>query len=398
MAHVEKRGKTSWRLVVTIGYDNKGIPIRERKTVQAKNKTEAEKLLTIFESTILQGEYVKPERMTFEDLYREWNDNTTVDDIAVRTKEEYIKVIEQRLIPKYGHMNIADIKPIHVQNFVKSLGRDGARLNGQTGGLSTSTINNYYNAFNSVLKFAKRMTWISNNPAENVEPPTERYEDAKIYNSQQISKLLLNIDKMAMDYRHKVLLYVALSSSARQGEIAALEEKHCDFERSGVHINQALTVKKSVGVAIKETKNKSKRFITLPSSVMDMIKKLIHIRKQELLAAGNKRVWEDHLFLFGDEFGRPIRPDSISQWWRRFVNSERFKSIGLDTIRFHDLRHSSLTFISQMGARPKLVQERAGHARIGTTFDIYGHALPEEDQEAASFIENMFPNQNKAGG
>ncbi|MFD2133785.1 hypothetical protein ACFSKI_21470 [Pseudogracilibacillus auburnensis] len=38
----------------------------------------------------------------------------------------------------------------------------------------------------------------------------------------------------------------------------------------------------------------------------------------------------------------------------------------------------------------KAVQERAGHAKMGTTFDIYGHALPEEDQEAIVYTEEMF--------
>lgn len=32
-----------------------------------------------------------------------------------------------------------------------------------------------------------------------------------------------------------------------------------------------------------------------------------------------------------------------------------------------------------MGTRAKVVQERAGHARIGTTYDIYGHVLQEGD-------------------
>lgn len=71
-------------------------------------------------------------------------------------------------------------------------------------------------------------------------------------------------------------------------------------------------------VVLKETKNKRKRFISLPKVVMDMIKKIIHIKKQELFKAGDKREWKDHTFLFSNEFGKPLRPDSISQWWIRF--------------------------------------------------------------------------------
>ncbi|MBO1002680.1 hypothetical protein [Pseudogracilibacillus auburnensis] len=37
----------------------------------------------------------------------------------------------------------------------------------------------------------------------------------------------------------------------------------------------------------------------------------------------------------------------------------------------------------------KAVQERAGHAKMGTTFDVYCHALPEEDQEVIVYSEEM---------
>ncbi|MEH7354029.1 hypothetical protein V7150_10675 [Neobacillus drentensis] len=56
MASIEKRGKNSYRLSVVIGYESNGDPIRERKTVKAKNPTEVKKLLTLFEAEILNGQ------------------------------------------------------------------------------------------------------------------------------------------------------------------------------------------------------------------------------------------------------------------------------------------------------------------------------------------------------
>ncbi len=55
MGSVEERGKGSYRLTVVIGYDAKGNPIRERKTVKAKNLTEAKKKLTLFKLRYLMG-------------------------------------------------------------------------------------------------------------------------------------------------------------------------------------------------------------------------------------------------------------------------------------------------------------------------------------------------------
>src|SRR5699024_3987529 len=141
---------------------------------------------------------------------------------------------------------------------------------------------------------------------------------------------------------------------------------------------QASAVKKGEGLILKGMKPDRVRLLPLSLEVMNMIKKLLHIRRQETFKAGNHRMWKDYLFLFSNEFSKPISPDSFSQWWTRFMNSDRFKSLGLKRIRFHDLRHSSLTYLRSRELRPKAVPKRAGHARIDITFDFYGHVLPKK--------------------
>jgi integrase len=50
--------------------------------------------------------------------------------------------------------------------------------------------------------------------------------------------------------------------------------------------------------------------------------------------------------LFSNEYGIPRRPDTLTQFWNRFV--ERHKS-ELRRVRFHDLRHSSASLILMKG-------------------------------------------------
>jgi integrase len=38
---------------------------------------------------------------------------------------------------------------------------------------------------------------------------------------------------------------------------------------------------------------------------------------------------------------------------------------------------------------PKLVQERLRHSRISTTLDIYSHALPDMQEEAAATLDQL---------
>jgi integrase len=53
-------------------------------------------------------------------------------------------------------------------------------------------------------------------------------------------------------------------------------------------------------------------------------------------------------------------------------------------IRLHDLRHTHATLLLQAGVHPKIVSERLGHAKISITLDVYSHAMPTMQREAAT--------------
>jgi integrase len=54
--------------------------------------------------------------------------------------------------------------------------------------------------------------------------------------------------------------------------------------------------------------------------------------------------------------------------------------------RFHDLRHFSVTTLIAAGVDIRTVSERHGHAKATMTLDLYAHALPERDREAAGVL------------
>ncbi|MGG0717761.1 tyrosine-type recombinase/integrase, partial [Robertmurraya massiliosenegalensis] len=155
---------------------------------------------------------------------------------------------------------------------------------------------------------------------------------------------------------------------------------------------ESLTLKTGEGVKVKSTKTERTRVVSIPSSIMKLLKDL-QIKKDEEKFKSKEnwiKSWEgvERNFVFSStgSLGRPMRPDSVSQWWNRFLN----RNSHLKRITFHGLRHTSVSLLIDKNNAMKIISERIGHAKIGTTMDIYGHLLEEADKKAADSLNEIF--------
>lgn len=82
--------------------------------------------------------------------------------------------------------------------------------------------------------------------------------------------------------------------------------------------------------------------------------------------------------MFAAPLGAPIRPSSVSAHFRSLA-----RSLGFDTIRFHDTRHTHATLLLKAGVPPHVVSERLGHSTVAFTLDRYAWVLPGQQREAA---------------
>lgn len=82
---LEKRGKNSWRLTVTNGYDNNGKQIRHRKTVSASSEREANRLLALFLVEVEQGQIASSGKMTLKSFFEYWEQNYSLGRHAPKT-------------------------------------------------------------------------------------------------------------------------------------------------------------------------------------------------------------------------------------------------------------------------------------------------------------------------
>jgi integrase len=65
------------------------------------------------------------------------------------------------------------------------------------------------------------------------------------------------------------------------------------------------------------------------------------------------------------------------------------KKAGLEGIHPHGLRHTAAGLLTQLGAHPKLIQQRMRHASIRTTFDVYGAVLPSLDDAVVKDLDKL---------
>ena len=91
-------------------------------------------------------------------------------------------------------------------------------------------------------------------------------------------------------------------------------------------------------------------------------------------------------FVFSADAGgrRSWQPNWVT---KRFIKFRR--QAGLATFRLHDLRHFMATTMLAAGVPVPVVSERLCHARTSTTVNVYAHAMPGADRDAANLLAEL---------
>lgn len=87
--------------------------------------------------------------------------------------------------------------------------------------------------------------------------------------------------------------------------------------------------------------------------------------------------------MFTTTVGTPIEPDNLRRSWYALR-----QAIGHPETRFHDLRHSCVSLLLDIGVPPHIVARIVGHSDTRVTMGIYAHASVEEQREALHKLED----------
>ena len=387
---IEKRGKNSYRLTVSEGFDLNGKPMIHRKTVHG-NKKDAEVELAKFVTEVQNGLIIDGKSLKFSEFTEIWKRDYGSKELAPSTYKRYCRMLETRLLPYFGHFYINKIKPTDIMKFYDLLEKDTqlVRKKGNNGSktkkpLSGKTILEHHRLLRAMLHKAVYWQLIVANPAERIQPPKARKPKRKSYDDEQTKILLENLELLpSEDTKYKVAIILTVFTGVRLGELMGLEWADVDFKNGIISINRSSQYLSDMGVFTKVPKTESSiREIAIPEFIISLLEeyKLWYEEQKSIY----DELWmnSDRLFVQAD--GKPMHPSTISKWFVKYVGQ-----IGLPVINFHGLRHTNASLLVAQNIDIAVISARLGHAQISTTLDFYVHPLLSHNRKAGYALENL---------
>ena len=387
---IEKRGKNSYRLIVSEGYDLHGKPLIHRKTVHGTKK-EAEVELAKFVTEVQNGLVIDGKALRFSEFVEIWKRDYGSKELAPSTYKRYCRMLETRLLPYFGRFYINKIKPTDIMKFYDLLEKDTqlVRKKGNNGSktkkpLSGKTILEHHRLLRAMLHKAVYWQLIVANPAERVQPPKARKPKRRSYDDEQTKILLENLELLSSeDTKYKVAIILTVFTGVRLGELMGLEWQDVDFKNGIISINRSSQYLADMGVFTKVPKTESSiREIAIPEFIISLLEEYKLWYEEQKSIYGE--LWTDSNRLFVQADGKPMHPSTISKWFVKYVGQ-----IGLPVINFHGLRHTNASLLVAQNIDIAVISARLGHAQISTTLDFYVHPLLSHNRKAGYALENL---------
>jgi len=338
-----------------------------KKYKYSKTKREATAWINNMRQQIEQGITARSMEMKLKEYLAEWL-TTESSRLKKRTVIDYGGVIRVHINPALGRYKLSEIDPILVERFYN-------RKRSQ--GTSERMLRLIHAILHHALGDAVRKRLLGWNPTDAVTRPRPQAVEYVTWDATQVMSFLSYVEST----RYAVLFAIALNTGMRKGELLGLKWQDVDWSNQSLHIRRQVQRFPGEGLLFVDLKTKfSRRSISLGEGSMQKLRDQGQLLDQDRMLAGER--WQEHDLLFPNSVGGPQDPSNIASRFKQYS-----QEAGLPLIRFHDLRHTAASLMMQLGAHPKVVQERLGHSRIATTMDIYSHVSPSMQQEIAQKMD-----------
>lgn len=398
MATARKKGK-GYEIRVYCGVDSNYKRIDKSKMWTPKpNMTakqiekELERQKVLFEEEVKTGKCYN-NKIKFREFADIWLKEYAEKNLAPKTYSRYIGLLE-RINQAIGHMKLKDIKPLHLNKFYDNLSEKGISKrvkrdnNGNEIGdrrLAPKTIFAHHQLISKILATAVKWQLIDINVAERADPPKVSQKEIRFLDETDTKRLITLLDDEPIQYKTMIILLIY--TGIRRGELCGLEWKDIDFSNRTMNIVRTSQYIGNKKLITKEPKTKSGiREIILSHTACRLLLEYKQWQNYNIIELGE--LWNNTDRLFTQSNGLPIYPDTVTDWFAKFIKKHNFPHVTL-----HSLRHTNASLMIAEGADVCTVSKRLGHANTSTTLNIYAHALKSKDLEIADKLENILSNQ-----
>ena len=256
------------------------------------------------------------------------------------------------------------------------------RIEENTRTLSAKTIIEHHRLISTVLDQAVKEGLIPFNVAGRATLPKVERKEVNYFQPEQIAAIREALEHEPLKW--KVLVHLFLITGARRGEVLGLKWDKIDFEGKRIYICNSVLYSADIGIYESTPKTeRSKRYISLPVETMQLLRQYRAWQNQERLRLGG--YYQDKGFVFSQDTGEPMHPDSVTDYLKKF--SKRY---GLPHINPHAFRHTMASMLYFNGVDSVSISRRLGHAQVSTTANIYAHVMEEADKKNADILADVF--------
>ena len=320
-------------------------------------KADAARYLALVEADLTRGLFHDPRRgaIPFGEWADRWMDNA---ELRPTTRDLYGYLLRRFIKPTFEAVTLAEIDDVMVEDWLANL-RTRPKL-------SRSTIAKAYRLLARILGAAVKQRYILHTTWRIEGAGKEHAAEMRCASPEQINALA---DAVAPRYRALVL--VAGYGGLRWGELVGLRRHRVDLTAGTVQVAEQVT---EINGQFRRSAPKSEaglRSVALPRFVVGALK--------------------EHLATWAEPGAAGLVFPAAEGGWMRRSNFRRrvwlpaTKAVGVEGLRFHDLRHSAATLAAAAGATTKELMARIGHSTHEAAIR-YQHVMDGRDAAIAEAL------------
>ena len=273
------------------------------------------------------------------------------------TKEH---IIRTKILPYFKEKRLSEIKPRDViawQNEMLNY-RD---KNGKA--YSPTYLKTLHGQLSAILNHAVRFYGLKSNAAATAGcMGSEKHKEMLFWTKEEYLKFAeVMMDKPQSYYAFEVLYWCGI----REGELLALTPADFDLDKGLLSITKSYQRLKGRDVITDPKTPKSVRVIQMPQFLTDEIRDYL---KSLYKVQPDQRIFE------------------VTKSYLHHEMDRGAKEAGVKRIRIHDLRHSHVSLLIEMGFSALAIADRVGHESVDITYK-YAHLFPSKQQEMAQKLD-----------